>query len=128
MSPQTAVILAGLHSLGFAVFHAGFWRMFRWPQSLQQTTLANRAIVQIANVQLIWLFAFVAGACLLFPRELVSTPLGRALLLAMSGFWLVRLVGQWIWLRFNHAGLHLLNVLFAIGAALFAWPLLARGA
>ena len=125
MTTHTLLILAGLHSLGFALFHAGFWRLFRWPQSLQQTSLANRAIVQIANLQLIWLFVFVAGLCFCFPDALVATALGRALLLAMSLFWIIRLAGQLVWLRFNHPGLHVLSLLFATGAAAFAWPLFA---
>ena len=59
MSTATLLILCAIHSIGFALFHLGFWRLFGWPRTLQATTLPNRAIVQIANVQLVWVFAGV---------------------------------------------------------------------
>ena len=123
MNTDTIILLCGLHSLGFALFHASFWKLFRWPLSLRDTTLANRAILQIANVQLIWLFLFVAALCFLFPQALATTQFGRALLAGMSAFWLLRLVVQFVFLRVNQALVHALSALFALGAALFALPL-----
>jgi hypothetical protein len=125
MRVDTILLLCALHSLGFALFHAGFWRLFGWPRTLKDTTLANRAVIQIANVQLIWVFAGVGALCLLYPAELVTTPLGRAVLAGMAIFWIVRLAGQFVWLRVDHPLVHGLTALFALGAALFAWPLLA---
>lgn len=124
MPADPVLALCALHSLGLALFHLAFWRLFRWPATLQTTTLANRAILQIANVQLIWLFLGVATLCLAFPTELRGTPLGRALLAGMSGFWIVRLIQQAVFLRVNHPLVHVLSVVFALGAVLFAWPLL----
>ena len=69
------------------------------------------------------MFAGVGLLCLLFPGELADTPLGRALLGGMAAFWLIRLAGQFIWLRVHHPLVHALSVLFAIGAMLFAAPL-----
>ena len=123
MGVATLLALCAIHSFGFALFHLGFWRLFGWPRTLQATTLPNRAIVQIANVQLVWVFAGVGLLCLLFPGELADTPLGRALLGGMAAFWLIRLAGQFIWLRVHHPLVHALSVLFAIGAMLFAAPL-----
>lgn len=45
--------LCAIHSLGFALFHVAFWKLFDWPRSLQSTTVANRAIIQILNLRLI---------------------------------------------------------------------------
>jgi hypothetical protein len=44
--------------------------------------------------------------------------------MGMAGFWVLRLIGQFIWLRINHPMVHVLTVLFALGAILFALPLL----
>ena len=120
MTAQTLVLLCAIHSLGFALFHLAFWSLFKWPRSLAGTTLPNRAILQIANVQLVWVFLLVAALCLLYPRELPGTPLGRTLLLGMSGFWALRLATQFVWLRINHPMVHALSAAFALGAVLFA--------
>ena len=49
MSDHSILMLCGLHSFGFAAFHLAFWSLFRWPKTLASTTLANRAILQIAG-------------------------------------------------------------------------------
>jgi len=124
MPTDTILLLCALRSFGFALFHLAFWRLFGWPRSLEGTTRPNRAILPIANVQLVWVFLCVGTACLLYPDELTGTPLGRAMLGGMSLFWLIRLIGQFVWLRIDHRMVHALSVLFALGAVLFALPLL----
>lgn len=123
MSSAALLTLCAIHSFGFALFHLGFWRLFGWPRTLQDTTRPNRAILQIANVQLVWVFTGIGLLCLLFPDELAGTRLGRALLGGMAIFWLIRFVVQFVWLRVNHPLVHALSVLFALGAVLFAAPL-----
>jgi hypothetical protein len=123
MRIDTILLLCALHSFGFALFHAGFWRLFGWPRTLKDTTLANRAVIQIANVQLIWVFAGVGLLCLLYPEALVATPLGRAVLAGMAIFWSLRVAAQFIWLRIHHPLVHVLTALFVLGALLFAAPL-----
>ena len=124
VAADPVLVLCAAHSFALALFHIAFWRLFRWPATLRETTFANRAILQIANVQLIWVFLGVAALCLWFPAELRGTGLGRAVLAGMSGFWIVRLIQQAVFLRVNHPLVHALSVVFAVGAALFAWPLL----
>lgn len=124
MANDSILMLCGLHSFGFAAFHLAFWSLFRWPKTLESTTLANRAILQIANIQLIWVFLCVGGVCLRFPDALIETALGRAVMLGMSGFWIVRLIQQFVFLRMHHPLVHALTALFVLGAFLFALPVL----
>jgi hypothetical protein len=125
MERETWVLLGGLHSLGFAAFHLGFWRLFGWPRTLASTTVANRAVLQIANLQLVVVFLGVGVLCLAMPAQLAGTSLGRAILAGMTAFWLVRLVGQWIWLRIDRPLVHVLTALFAVGVVVFAIPALS---
>ncbi|MDR7191621.1 hypothetical protein [Luteimonas terrae] len=113
------ILACGLHSAAFALFHLGFWRLFDWPRTLMATTRPNRAIVQIANAQLVWVFGAVALLCFVMPAELAATPLGRAVLAGMAGFWWLRLVLQFVWLRVRHPLVHRLSVTFLVGAMLF---------
>ncbi|MGO3126577.1 MAG: hypothetical protein ACTIJY_00745 [Luteimonas sp.] len=113
------IFACGLHSAVFALFHLGFWRLFDWPRTLQATTRPNRAIVQIANAQLVWVFGAVALLCFVMPGELADTRLGQAVLAGMAGFWWLRLVLQFVWLRLRHPLVHALSAAFLIGAVLF---------
>ena len=124
MTNDSILMLCGLHSFGFAAFHLAFWSLFHWSKTLASTTHANRAILQIANIQLIWIFLCVGGVCLRFPDALIETALGRAVMLGMSGFWIVRLIQQFVFLRMHHPLVHALTALFVLGAFLFALPVL----
>lgn len=124
MSNERLIFLCGLHSLGFALFHLGFWKLFDWKHELRKIGPPTRAIVQILNLRLIYVFAGIAAICFVFPSQLHATPLGRALLLFMSLFWLGRVVEQFVFLRLNHPLVHVLTALFVLGMVLFALPLL----
>ncbi len=117
------VRLAGVHSLGFALFHLGFWKLFRWKDELARVGFATRAITQILNLRLIYLFLGIGAACFAFTGELQDSGLGRAVLAFMALFWIGRTIEQFVFLRRHHWLLHLLTALFVLGALLFTLPL-----
>lgn len=122
MNDDLLLVLCALHSAFFALLHLAFWKLFAWRRVLPQMRLSERAILQILNLRLIYVFLGIGALCLCFPAELVGTPLGRVLMLGVAGFWLGRLVEQFVFLRVNHAGVHALSLLFVLGIVLFAWP------
>jgi len=124
MDADLLVRLAGAHSFAFALFHMAFWRLFRWRETLARATLADRAILQILNLRLIYVFLGVAVLCFAFTSELHATSLGRAVLIGMSLFWVGRTIEQFVFLRIDRPMIHVLTALFVAGAALFALPLL----
>ena len=125
MSPDLLVQLCGLHSFAFALFHLAFWKLFHWKRELQKVGLPTRAITQILNLRLIYLFAGIGVLCFAFTQELHTTALGRALLGFMSLFWVGRTIEQFVFLRINTPLVHVLSGLFVLGALLCALPLLA---
>lgn len=128
MSPVAAewlIVAGGVHSLAFAAFHMAFWRLFDWRRSLATANRADRAILQILNLRLIYVFLCMAALCFGFTTQLHATALGRAILAGMSLFWVGRTIEQFIFLRIDRVLVHVLTALFVVGAALFALPLLA---
>lgn len=122
---ETKIILlyiCGLHALGFAIFHMAFWRLFDWKNDLKKLKLANRAIIQIANLRLIYIFLGIGFVCLYLPEELINTVPGRIILIGMSGFWLGRAIEQFIFLKVSHWMVHVLTALFLVGTVLFLLP------
>lgn len=124
MEPLAIVYACGVHSLGLALFHAAFWRIFRWRHDLQTSSLPTRAIIQIANLRLIHVFLLAAVLCFGFPDELLQTNLGRTYMIGMALFWLGRTIEQFIFLPYNRFFVHLLTAVFLLGAVLFALPVL----
>ena len=124
MSRDLLVQLCGIHSFAFAAFHLGFWKLFDWKRELSKIGLPTRAITQILNLRLIYLFLGVGVLCFVFTRELHATPLGRALLVFMSLFWAGRTIEQLVFLRVSKPLVHALTALFVIGTILFALPVL----
>ena len=115
--------IGGLHCLAFAVFHLAFWRLFHWKDELAKLGTANRAIMQILNLRLVYVFLGMGLLSLAFTRELLDTRLGHVVLAFMALFWLGRSVEQLVFLRINDWRVHLLTALFVLGAVLYAVPL-----
>ncbi|MEI2456337.1 MULTISPECIES: hypothetical protein [Lysobacter] len=123
MSASAWIWLGGLHSLAFAAFHMAFWKLFGWRRNLQAATVADRAILQILNLRLIYVLLGIAALCFFYTDELRSTALGRAVLAGMALFWVGRTIEQFVFLRINRPMIHALTALFVLGAAVFAAPL-----
>lgn len=123
---KTVILLCGLYNIGFAIFHILFWKVFKWRSDLEKLSFANRAVMQLLNVQIIYYFLFVAFVCFYFPTELLTTALGQAFLGGSSLFWLVRMIQQFVFLKADHYKIHILTAIFLIGTILFALPVLMR--
>lgn len=110
------IAAAGVFDVVLAVFHLTFWRILRWDDELQRLGEVNRGVVQVLNLALTFLFAFIGGMLLLFPADLAATGLGRFLLLGMSAFWLVRAIYQPMFFTLRHPLSVVLLVVFLAGS------------
>jgi hypothetical protein len=122
-SMNTVIFICGLYSVGFGIFHILFWRIFDWKNDLKKLKFANRGIIQVLNLCLIYFFLLVGFLCFIYPEELLHTTIGNAFLTAISLFWFGRTIEQFIFFRTNNKYVHLLTIVFAIGTILFALPL-----
>ncbi len=124
MSKDLLIIIGGIHSLLFAIFHIGFWKIFSWKTALKKLNLPNRAIMQISNLCLIYFFLFVTFVCFFFTQELYASNLGKVFLCGISLFWLIRAIEQFIFLPVNKLFVHALTVLFLAGFTIFLLPVI----
>jgi len=121
---EMIIFICGIYNVALAIFHFGFWKMFHWNVELKKLNFANRGIMQILNIQISYYFIFTAIICFAFPKDLLTTDIGKALLIGNSLFWLVRTLQQFIFLRANHYKIHIMTLIFVIGTLLFALPVL----
>lgn len=102
---------AGLLDVGFALFHALFWRLFGWPARLAPAGGLNSAITRTLNAVLIFVFAVYGAALLWHPGGSWLLPLAGA------GFWTLRLVLQFLWFDLKPWPSKLIAAVFALAAA-----------
>lgn len=121
--PETILIAGGLFHLGFAVFHLSFWKLFRWKEDLASLSRINRAVMQILNLCLTYVFVVVGVVSIVYRREMVSTGLGRGLLVAIAVFWFLRLVEQIIFFGLRGRRTSIFSVLCFIGGLVYLLPL-----
>lgn len=107
------LLAAGLLDLGFALFHAAFWRLFGWPERLAASGSLNMAITQTLNVMLGFVFLVYGAALIWQSGQLVTHPL---LPLAGAAFWTLRLVLQFVWFDLRPWPSKLIAAIFALTA------------
>lgn len=111
------ILFGGVFHLGIAIFHLFFWRIFRWKKDLESLTHVNRAIVQILNLCLTFLFFVMAYFSFFHSSELLSAPLGRTMLVSIALFWIFRLILQIGFFGARHRISILFILIFFIGAS-----------
>lgn len=118
-----ALYLAGALNLGLLVFHAFFWRLFRWRGELAKLSSLNRSVMQIMNLCLMALFAFAAYLSFAHAPAMLTSPLGHALLAGFAVFWILR-AAEHVWFFGLKAPVPVLFTgFFTVLAGLYAAPL-----
>ena len=123
MESGSAILLGGIFSLGFAVFHLFFWKLFMWKKDLASLTPLNRSIMQVLNICLTLVFLIFAYISLFHVEELLSTPLGRTLLALISAFWFLRAIQQIVFFGLRSLLSWGFLVVFLLGSGLYLYPL-----
>ena len=119
---EALVIAGGVYTIALVVFHMLFWRIFNWPQALSALNRVNRATMQVLNISITFIFMIFAYISFAHTRELVSSPLGRTLLILISALWLFRAVQQVVFYGLRHKASAGLALYFILGSVLYAFP------
>ena len=125
MSAEKLAAASGVYHIGIAIFHLAFWRLFGWHTALRKLDRVNAAIMQVLNLRLTWLFLVFATIALVYPGELVATPIGKGLLTGITLFWLMRAVEQIIFFGLRQRASQAFFLVCVAGAALHSAMLLA---
>ena len=114
----------GYFHLALALFHLMFWRLFRWHEQLARLHPVNRAVMQVLNLRLTYVFIVFAVLSLVYTDAMLSVGLGQVLCAAIALFWVMRALEQLVFFSM-HLFSWLMFFIFLGGAALYAWPLFA---
>jgi len=108
----------GIYNVILVIFHFLFWNFFNWKITLKKGTKANALAIQIMNIQLIYLFLFMAIIFFVYPKELLNSVIGQVLLIGYAGFWILRFGQQFVFIKEKNSFVIKLHILFFIGAIL----------
>jgi len=122
MNKTLLLYICGFYNLSFAVFHIYFWKIFKWKEDLTRNSVANRAIIQILNIRLIYVFLLMAFIYFFSPDQLVTTKIGLVLLIGFLGFWTGRFIEQLVFLRVKSGLATVLTFILFIGIILHLLP------
>jgi len=122
MESYVAIKIGGIYQLAFLIFHAMFWKLFKWKHELPKLTPINRSIMQILNLCLMFCFLVFGYVSLFHTSELITSGIGRDLLLFMALFWMVRAIEQLLFFSSKRPLSLAMVVLFLIGFCLYAYP------
>ena len=123
MGAESAVILGGFFNLAFALFHVCFWRLFRWKRTLASLNRINRAVMQVLNLCLTFVFLIFGYLLIAHSEELLATGLGRALLGLISVFWLLRALQQVVFFGLKSKLSIAFLMIFLTGGLIHLYPL-----
>ena len=126
MNKTLLLDLCGIYNLAFAIFHLFFWKIFKWKEDLRKNSVGNRAVIQILNIRLIYIFLLMAFIYFVYPQQLMETELGLVLLIGFLGFWVGRTVEQFIFLRIKSKMVTILTIIFFFGIFIHLLPLIFR--
>jgi hypothetical protein len=113
------IAAAGLFDLLAALFHLGFWRIFRWPKTLAGAGRLNAATAQVLNIMLTYVFVLMGMGLLWFGAATPAFPL-----LAGAGFFAFRACLQPLFYGLMHPASKAIFALALLGALLHAIPAL----
>jgi len=124
MNMESILLVGGFYHLAGAVFHLMFWKLFHWNKELATLNALNRAVMQILNLCLTFVFIMFAYLSIFYRAELLSTGLGRAVLLLISVFWILRAVEQIVFFGLKSRLSIGMFLIFLTGAFLYSFPFL----
>jgi|SRR3990172_2617690 len=120
------LIICGIFDLGFAFFHLMFWKIFLWKEDLASLTFINRSIMQILNLCLTFVFLTMAYVAFFHQPEMISTNLGKALLIASSLFWFFRMIEQMVFFGIKNRVSFMLTPTIFAGSVFHLLPVFVK--
>ena len=119
----TFLLIAGSLTVLTAVLHIGIPLFRGWYRELKQLSVGARRTVIDRNSFLILIMLITAYLCFALPDDMRYSQTGRALLLMLGIFWIVR--GLWRWFGFPEGKLRfLIAPLYAITGVMFILALM----
>ena len=92
---KTLIVISGCINILFGLLHASFWKTFDWNNN--QVIIKTYSIVmQMLNLGMLVMLFSLGIVFIVFRHEIISSRLGKAILLSMVLFYSARFVADFI--------------------------------
>jgi hypothetical protein len=125
MKSKNLILTGGIINILFTVFHIGFYWLFKW-QYLAQSSYQIYAMLIMLNVGGILIIALMAYTSFFHIEELLTTKLGKALLVFFSLFYIIRIIEQGIFFNMLTPNSIVISLLCLIPAVCYLVPVLRK--
>jgi hypothetical protein len=129
MKTQTKLLsirIAGIFSIIFTLFHAGFYWLFKWSQALSVLNASDRGILLTFNLICILLLLYSVILSLGYTRQLIETVAGKSILLFFTTFYLVRIFSEFAYFGFQMPSSIFIIAICLIPAVCFGLPVFVK--
>jgi len=129
MKTQTKLLLiriAGIVSIIFTIFHAGFYWIFKWSETLSVLNINDRGILLTFNLICILLLIYQVILALGYTRDLIETVAGKSILLFFTAFYLLRIYCEFPYFGFKMPGSIIIIAICLIPAVCFGLPVFLK--
>lgn len=122
--------LGAIFHLICALFHIAFPKMFNWKENLSELSADKRLIIKqnlhIMNICLLLFWLVFAIVPFFFSTELLTTSIGKTILILIIGFWIIRIfILQPIFVGVKTKESWQMIIFFLVGFIFFAIPCLS---
>lgn len=140
MKTEILIYIGGAYQLLWAFAHFQFPKQLDWGNALASLDDFNRILMLIFSKLLLFFYLGTALICFIYPKELLSTDIGIAVLVFLSLYWLVRALLQIQYFGFRKANTlnvqlsssdvsnqtisYILFFMFLVGSGLYIAPVI----
>jgi uncharacterized membrane protein (DUF485 family) len=91
---ETLLVIGGATRIAWAIFHILFWKIFDWKNSLSSLSHQQRSITYTLNIMIVYVLVVFVYLSIFQRSTLASSSLGKAVLVAIPFFFLIRAILQ----------------------------------
>jgi len=117
------LIIGGIINVMMVLFHLSFWKIFNWSESLKCLNFMDRGIIQVLNVHVAFAVLVFAVVSIFYYKELISTKLGKIMLISISVYYFLRAANQLIFFDITELSSIIIFIGCIIIGAIYLVPL-----
>jgi hypothetical protein len=121
MTSETVLFIGGVYILLLVLLHLMFWKLFDWKNDLGKLSFINRQVMQILNLTLTSAFIIFSYISIFHSTEMLTTDLGKVLLLLISIFWTLRAIQQAYFFGLKNRASLAFFAFFLLGSIIYLW-------